>query len=305
MRNTNRWWIYQRERFPILAHGLLIAAFSLSAISFSSLLRGQVHLPGLAVLVAAFVSGFLFFLQLRIADEFKDFEEDSRYRPYRPVPRGLVSLRELGRVGVISAFIQLGLALWRDPSLAPLLLGVWGYLGLMRKEFFVPSWLKAHPIPYMGSHLIILPLILLYLTAWDWRIAGASPPRGLLWLCLIGFFSGMVVEIGRKIRAPQEEEVGVSTYSALWGYRRATLAWLGALLLTAVTAGIAADRIRFALPVSGLLGLLLIFTLVPVGGFLRRPVAKRARLIEQISGGWTLLIYLSLGAIPMVWRWLS
>ena len=42
----------------------------------------------------------VFFLQLRIADEFKDFAEDSRFRPYRPVPRGLVTLTELGWVGV-------------------------------------------------------------------------------------------------------------------------------------------------------------------------------------------------------------
>ena len=40
----------------------------------------------------AVVTSFLSFLQLRIADEFKDFDEDSRYRPYRPVPRGLVTL---------------------------------------------------------------------------------------------------------------------------------------------------------------------------------------------------------------------
>jgi 4-hydroxybenzoate polyprenyltransferase len=37
----NRWWIYQHERFPVLNHGLLIAAFSLSAVTFSSLLRGR------------------------------------------------------------------------------------------------------------------------------------------------------------------------------------------------------------------------------------------------------------------------
>ena len=59
----------------------------------------------------------LFFLQLRIADEFKDFEDDARYRPYRPVPRGLVTLRELAWVGVGAAAIQLALALWLEPSL--------------------------------------------------------------------------------------------------------------------------------------------------------------------------------------------
>ena len=36
----NRWLVYQKERFPLLAHGPLIAAFSACAVSFSSLLRG-------------------------------------------------------------------------------------------------------------------------------------------------------------------------------------------------------------------------------------------------------------------------
>ena len=36
----NRWWIYQKERFPLLAHGPLIFAFSACAVAFSSLLRG-------------------------------------------------------------------------------------------------------------------------------------------------------------------------------------------------------------------------------------------------------------------------
>src|SRR5262245_53920069 len=138
----NRWWIYQRERFPVVAHGVLIAAFSFSAVSFSRLLRGEISLPSAAAALTAFVTAFLFFLQLRLADEFKDFEEDSRYRPYRPVPRGLVTLRELARVGIGTAVLQLALALWLAPSLALLLAGVWVYLVLMSKEFFVAAWLK-------------------------------------------------------------------------------------------------------------------------------------------------------------------
>src|SRR6202007_3261951 len=78
---ANRWWIYQRERFPLLAHTPIIAAFSLSAVSYSALIRRAHHLPDWKSCVVAFASSFLFFLQLRLADEFKDFEEDSRYRP--------------------------------------------------------------------------------------------------------------------------------------------------------------------------------------------------------------------------------
>src|SRR5262249_52383299 len=113
-----RLWVYQRERFPLLGHGLLIAAFSFSAVCFSRLLRAEAGWPGWPAAVVAFLTSFLFFLQLRIADEFKDFDEDSRYRPYRPVPRGLVSLYELGWVGVGAAVVQLALGLWLEPSLA-------------------------------------------------------------------------------------------------------------------------------------------------------------------------------------------
>ena len=140
---ANRWWIYQHECFPLLAHGSLVAAFSFSAVSFSSLLRGQVELPEAGAVLVAFMSALLFFLQLRIADEFKDHEEDARYRSYRPVPRGLVTLRELRVIGVGSALVQLGLALWWDPSIALLLALVWLYLSLMSKEFFARDWLKV------------------------------------------------------------------------------------------------------------------------------------------------------------------
>src|SRR5262245_47975727 len=176
---ANRWWVYQRERFPVVGHGLLIAAFSFSAVCFSMLLRGQVAWPDPRTMVVAYLTAFLFFFQLRLADEFKDFEEDSRYRPYRPVPRGLVSLRELGWVGAGTAVLQFALALWLLPSLALLLAGVWVYLVLMSKEFFVGEWLKRRHILYMLSHMVIVPLVDLYATACDWWPALGEPPPGL------------------------------------------------------------------------------------------------------------------------------
>ena len=177
----NRWVVYQRERFPLAAHAPLVAAFSASAVCFSSLLRGHVAAPRPAALVVAFVTSLLFFLQLRIADEFKDFEEDSRFRPYRPVPRGLVTLRELAWIGVAAAVVQLGLALWLDAAARVAAGAVVDLVSrLMTREFFVPRWLRAHPIVYMASHMLILPLIDLYATACDWRVAGErTAPVGL------------------------------------------------------------------------------------------------------------------------------
>src|SRR5262245_24737884 len=118
---ANRWWTYQKERFPLVAYAPLIAAFSFSAVGYSALGRGSVTGLGWRQTVAAFLTSLLFFLQLRLADEFKDFEDDLRYRPYRPVQRGLVKLGELAFIGAACAPLQLLLALWLSMSLLPLL----------------------------------------------------------------------------------------------------------------------------------------------------------------------------------------
>jgi 4-hydroxybenzoate polyprenyltransferase len=301
---ANRWWIYQRERFPVLAHGPLIAAFSLSAVSYSALVRGTTRPPHWQSCLAAFLSSFLFFLQLRIADEFKDFEEDSTYRPYRPVPRGLVTLRQLGWVWLGCIAIQFAIALWLSPRLIVLLIVTWVYLALMSKEFFARRWLKARPITYMVSHMAIMPLVDLYTTACDWVPAGFNrPPPGLLFFLLVSFFNGMVIEIGRKIRSPQDEEPGVETYSFLWGRRKAVGAWLLMLLATGQYANLAARGISFAKPVLILLTVVFVGAVSVCAWFLRSTLPKRGKYIEAMSGVWSLTLYLSLGVIPMILRY--
>jgi 4-hydroxybenzoate polyprenyltransferase len=250
----------------------------------------------------AFLTAFLFFLQLRIADEFKDFEEDARYRPYRPVQRGLVSLRELGRVGFSAALVQLTLALWLDAALALLLAGVWLYLVLMSKEFFAADWLRSRPIAYMLSHMAIVPLIDFYATACDWWPTMGRPPEGLLWFVIVSYFNGLVIEIGRKIRAPADEELGVNTYSAVWGRLQAVGVWLIALSATAGCAIAAAAAIDFAGPVAVMVGVMLGIAVPVAMRFLNSPVHRSGKRIELVSGLWTIGMYLSVGAIPLAWR---
>ena len=297
---SNRWWTYQKERFPILIHGPVIAAFGFSSIGFSSLLRGRAAFPSPFAVLVACVASFVFFLQLRIADEFKDYEDDARYRPYRPVPRGLVTLPELKWIGIAGALIQFGLSLLLASSLVLLLSATWLYMALMSKEFFVPEWLKARPLAYLVSHMLIIPFIHLYTTACDWLAAGAAPPPGLGWFLMLSFFNGIVIEVGRKIRAPEDEEPGVDTYSALWGRSTAVQAWLSAAAVAAFAAVLAARRIGAALPVAGLLGILLCAAAITAWRFLRKPITCRARLFEPVSGLWTLVVYLSLGAAPLL-----
>jgi 4-hydroxybenzoate polyprenyltransferase len=301
----NRWIVYQRERFPLLGHGPLVAAFSTSAVCYSALARGSATPPRAAALGVAFMTALLFFLQLRIADEFKDFEDDSRYRPYRPVPRGLVRLRELAWIGVAAALVQFALAFALDPSIVWLLAGAWLYLALMSREFFAARWLKRHPVFYMTSHMVILPLVDLYATATDWWVAGLrTPPSGLVWFLVVSYLNGLVVEIGRKTRVPADEEPGVETYSAIWGTAGAAGVWMLAVLLTAAAAHRAAAAIGTERWMLALLALLVALCGAAAYRVTHSTAPGGGKAIEMMAGVWTVLMYLGLGAAPVVFAWL-
>jgi 4-hydroxybenzoate polyprenyltransferase len=215
------------------------------------------------------------------------------------VPRGLVTLRELGWIGVAVAALQFALAVRIGWPLVGLLAVTWIYFALMSEEFFARRWLKARPVIYLFSHMLIMPLVDWFATGCDWVRAGHEMPAGLFWFLAASFCNGIVIELGRKIRAPEQEETGVETYSFLWGRRNATSAWLVAMASTLLCAIIAAQRIDFSFPVLLTLSGLWIGALALGLTFLRTLKARAAKGIEVYSGVWTLALYLSLGVVPL------
>ncbi|MEY2880357.1 MAG: hypothetical protein RLZZ15_2737, partial [Verrucomicrobiota bacterium] len=111
---------------------------------------------------------------------------------------------------------------------------------------------------------------------------------------------GIVIELGRKIRAPAQEERGVETYTFLWGRPVAVGAWLAAMVTTLACALAAAARIGFAGPVAVALGVLLLGAAALGVGFVLNVRGALAKRIELMSGVWTLALYLSLGVAPLL-----
>ncbi|MGZ5303365.1 MAG: hypothetical protein ACXWDO_04585, partial [Bacteroidia bacterium] len=163
---------------------------------------------------------------VRIFDEFKDKEDDAKFRSYLPVPRGLISFNELRNIGIITAILQIVLHIWILPKMLVLYAVVIGYLLLMGKEFFVSEWLKKNQVAYVISHMLIIPLVDTYASGWDWLREGVSAPFGLLFFFAVSYMNGIVLEIGRKIRTPEKEEPGVLSYTAMYGTNRATVYWI-------------------------------------------------------------------------------
>lgn len=292
---ARRWWTYQQERFPLKAHGPLVILFAFAALSFASRLRGA-GMPSLLLVGAASLSLLCFFLLLRIADEFKDFAEDATYRPYRAVPRGLVSLPELGVLALLIVAGQVVLAEAVEPRLFGLLAVVVGYVALMTVEFGVGGWLRRHLGWYLLSHMGILPLLACYAAAF----AGAVPVGAMAAFLVASYATGLVIEVGRKLRAPVGEEPGVETYTAAWGTRRAPAVWLGAMTLAGLAAVIAAAQVGAFSFVTALLAVVWSSAAIAAWRFARQPTPPRAQALDLLSAGWTLALYLGLGFGPLV-----
>lgn len=299
-----RFWIYQSERFPVFSYGLMVLTFAFSAMSYSKILRGDFDFPILTLLIGAMTSFGYFFL-LRIFDEFKDADDDAKYRPYRAVPRGLVSFKELKGL----ATIIIGLQCFLNAVFIPKMLWIWGlviiYMFVMAKEFFVRDWLRKHPISYLVSHMMIMPVIDFYTTGLDWNNNSTNIPNGLIIFLIVTFLNGVVIEIGRKIRAKNAEEIGVETYSYLWGEKGATITWLCVLFTTFIFANVACFYAGFGKMTFIFLVFFLIFCAIPALKFLKTREQKIAAKIETMAGIWTLGMYLSLGGLPMIWHFIG
>ena len=281
-----RWGVYQSERFPLVRHGPLVAVTALCALMFTLGLRGETRFPNPLIWLAASLVTLGLFFQLRVLDEFKDFDEDTEFRPYRAVPRGVLRLRDLALAGWAVAAAQLALTLLFAPRAILTLLICWGFMALMATEFFVPDWLQARPLAYMLSHAPITGLIQINISAWLWV---DNAPLEVIWLALSATAAGVVLEVGRKIRAPEDEEPGVKTYTAAWGRPRAVAAWI-------VAAGSAAALTLAssfgALSVIGL-SLVSIWSVWLALRFLTRGSRRFSKLFEPVSAVWALVVFAS------------
>lgn len=295
-----RFFIYQKERFPLLGHGLLVTTFSFSAISYSRICRGESGFVSLSAFLTGIFTTITLFLLVRIFDEFKDREDDAKYRPELPVPRGLIGLNELKILGIVLVILQIVINWWLFPGLLVLYAAVIVYLLLMGKEFFVASWLKKHQFWYVVSHMFIIPLIDMYASGVDWLLDGVQPPSGLIYFFVVSYLNGIVLETGRKIRIPEKEAEGVLTYSAMLGMKKAVYLWLAVLILTLVAAVAAAFYAGHG--AAGWISLCSVFAvcLIPAMRFLYKPTLSGSKMLEYASALWTIAMYFILGGIPMM-----
>ena len=108
---------YLTERFPLLGHGVLIAAYYSSN---QFLARTLTH-PGEPMrydvsTALGMITLLCFFFHLRVFDEHKDYAEDLVHYPHRVLQSGVVTLRDLKVLGGIAIAAEVVLSLLRGPA---------------------------------------------------------------------------------------------------------------------------------------------------------------------------------------------
>jgi 4-hydroxybenzoate polyprenyltransferase len=295
---VSRLWTYQAERFPLLRTSLLVAAFSAASVSASAHLSAR-DAPHAGVYAAAFVVTLCFFFQLRVLDEIKDAEADALYRPERPIPRGLVSLRTVVALGVATVPLQAAACALVDVRLLGLLVLAWLWMGLMTAEFFAPQWLRARPFAYGASHMIVMPLIDLVLTGFEW-LPGGGASRALLLFLAMSFVNGCVLEIGRKLWSPVNEREGVETYSGLMGPKRAAALWMAVVCLSALLLSLVGFATGAPVTTCAIALVAALHALRTAARYRSDPTPAMQDRMDGTAGIWVLACYVAAGFAPLM-----
>ena len=313
--------IYLNERFPLGKNSFFVLIFTLSGYIYTSLLYNSkimyLFTNGVKIgifqykIIALFIIIFMFFLQLRITDEFKDYEEDLKYRAYRPVQRGIISLKTLGKIGITTVIIQIMLAHVIDPEIIYFMIFVWIYMFLMAKEFFIKKWLTKRILIYALSHVVIMVFITLVIVEATQYIVPKNIfdvfilqwyrhniDFALIPLFALNYLNGIVLEIGRKTRRADEEEHGVQTYSKLWGRKKAVviLSLLFIIEYFLVILGLAHTYEKYFFFGGLTLLVILIVSIYFMVKFLKKNLS--GKIVETVSGLWIIFSSMSLGLLP-------
>lgn len=296
------------ERFPF-EHGILFFALYATALFVGryATTTGTIEVGLKEVL--GFLPVWCFFLMLRVFDEHKDYVSDCRNYPDRVLQSGLITLGHLKVVGAFAIAVQLGGSLLLDGGFGNITiwwLGVFAYSLLMAKEFFVAEWLSKRLALYAVSHMLVMPLAMLWM-AQIGAGADALPVQAGL-LAGLAFLSGGAFEVARKIRAPEEEREEVDSYTKILGTGGAPLV-VGALLtISVVVLSVLIVWVKEGTPSFvwfGVLTAILVVPLITLQKFRSQPTPKGRKTNEGLVSMAMLASYLVVIAAILTTRGLG
>lgn len=220
---------YLNERSPLPA-----LTFLSLGIGFSTF-AGLGKFDSLSLLLVVILNN-LIFIQMRLGDELKDYENDKIINPTRPLPRGLLTTNEVHKallillVLLIFAALLIGYFYSALGGITFLICPLFAWL--MFKEFYIGKSLAKEPMIYAFTHqVIVFPLFGWFGLALEPNLLTNSFFLG--WL-LANFGVSFTFEICRKLDPNAPKLAG--TYAHHYGRGKTFLFVFIMMLYTALGA---------------------------------------------------------------------
>lgn len=231
--------IYIQERFPVIPVLLFTFGYSALAIGVASSSNPWFNNPNFTISILVLLSSvfFFFLLRQRTIDEFRDAQHDLKNYPDRPIPRGLISKKQLLMLGGFALFTEWVSVYLLGASLITTYIFVFVYSLLMAKEFFLSEWLNKHFTLYFFVHEIIFLLFgTFFIRAINWSFLNFNTLTLSALVVLVA--APVSIEIIRKFK-PRYDKTGkvvADTYGTVWGRNNALLALM--VLSTSIALGL-------------------------------------------------------------------
>jgi len=269
---------YLKEMFPILPRTALGYLLFFEIFFLVGLTQGYGWLP---ITIGDVVAGFTimaFLLTLRIADDFKDYDTDLTLFPDRALPSGRVHKKDLAVLLIIldSITVIANIIFVGNHVFFALLVAY----GFAMSFWFFQKYRIQRSLPLaLITHNPVQLVLNMYVISYACSRYGIPllTWQNILILFTL-YFPGLVWEIARKVRAPQDETDYV-TYSKLFGVRTPVIVILVAMFLDAVMASILGFQLYWWTPIAimGIYGVLVLVGIL----FLNNP--KRFALVTPVS----------------------
>lgn len=282
---------YFSERFPPINMALFtILFFTVQAVATFFVLQNSDFEWGWQLLgVLAVIS---FFFRLRVFDEIKDYDIDLRNHPKRVLQSGKIKKKHLIIISIVGTALEV---IWSIFSGIPAVI-CWGiavgYSLFMRYEFFISTFLNRYLLLYAVSHMLVMPLIIL------WVYSAFYPALDILFpfyiLAGLSLFSGFSFEIARKIHASNAERPDVDSYSKSIGFIWSILLVLFVLLCGILIQVFLLDLINARLWAYLTVISIYFFALVLYFRNILKPKEKGIRNAEKLVSLFMLASYISI-----------
>lgn len=292
MTKKEAWCQFTKERFEPWSHLIMIFVFIFAHILVVNPVK-TIFASSLNEIML-FIGVVAFYFKLRLYDEVKDYELDVVINKTRPLPRGLLTHKDMYRGMVVCILIELiSFSIMGLNSLITAIIAIL-YSLIMYKEFFIPKKIRPHLTTYALVHTIVTTLLSFAIFSFLTQESIIELAKGptLVSFAFANWMLFNIFEFGRKTFASIEERHNVDTYSSLFGR-------VGAVILVVSQAAIAhflaltlkGTNQKFLL--WGFGALLLTLGALSMNYILKNTV-KSAKLYRMFSSVYIIVFYLLL-----------